>query len=101
MQSRVRALSRGHRGLHGTLGSMLGDQASPPRGPAAGRSPGHLGIGPSCWVPSVWAPVGGRMVQEVRGRPKGEGSQPQEWEGVMWGAPFPPFRLVLLRAPTR
>ena len=89
MQSRVRALSGGHRGLHGTLGSVLGDQASPPRGPAAGRSPGHLGIGPSCWVPPVWAPVGGRMVQKVRGRPKGKGSQPQEQEGVMWGGPLP------------
>ena len=57
----------GHRGLHCNLGSMLGDQASPPRGPDGGRSSAHLGIGPSCWAPSVWAPVGGRMVQEVRG----------------------------------
>lgn len=93
MQSRVRALSGRHRGLHGTLGSVLGDQASPPRGPAAGRSPGHLGIGPSCRAPSVWAPVGGRMVQKVRGRPKGEGSQPQEQEGVMWGPPSLPSQL--------
>lgn len=46
MQSRVRALSGGHRGLHGTLGSVLGDQVSPPRGPVQEGPLDTLASGP-------------------------------------------------------